>query len=286
MIGTPFVLRRPSQVTTPYVFASPHSGCDYSNAFQRKSILDLTTLRSSEDAFVDKIFDNVITMGAPFLAASAPRSYVDLNRASEELDSGVVEGVRNTAHNPRIVSGLGVIPRVVSNGRSIYHGKISNAEAKERLNDVWYPYHRKLQELLDAARGMFGRAILIDCHSMPHEAVDPGDCKGNVAPQIVLGDRFGASADTSMVDRIQLAFEREGFRVARNAPFAGAYITQNYGRPLRHQHVVQVEIDRSLYMNEATLALKPEFSSVRRSLLSAMKTIIDNDRMHHAVAAE
>ena len=125
-----YTLRRPRQQTTPVVFASPHSGADYRPEFMARSALDRRTIRSSEDAFVDRLFDLAPQMGAPLLAARVPRAYIDLNRAPDELDPAVIEGLARAPHNPRIASGLGVIPRVVAGGRAIYSGKLPRSEAE------------------------------------------------------------------------------------------------------------------------------------------------------------
>jgi N-formylglutamate amidohydrolase len=178
----------------------------------------------------------------------------------------LIEGVRRGGHNPRIASGLGVIPRVVAAGRSIYRGKISQTEAQRRITQYWHPYHEMLQKLLDDARQRHGQAVLIDCHSMPHEAMDGVAKTGIRRPDVVLGDRFGASATGEVVDRLEAAFVAAGFVVTRNAPFAGAYITQAYGRPKKGQHAVQVEIDRSIYMNEKLIRPNGNFEAVQAAL--------------------
>ncbi len=281
-----FKLNRPDVLRSGVVFASPHSGAEYSAAFLEASVLNRHSIRSSEDAFVDQLFGSAVSFGAPLLSARAPRAFVDLNRAPEELDPALIQGVKKMGHNPRIASGLGVIPRVVAGGRAIYRGKMSLQEAHNRLDDYWRPYHVQLQSLLDQARMTFGRTVLIDCHSMPHEAVNPGGLTPHLAPQIVLGDRFGASATRDVVGQIEMAFQRAGFRVSRNAPFAGAFTTQHYGRPSRQQHVVQIEIDRSLYMDERTiepLKSMPMFQTRLRGVISDICRVVANNR---SLAAE
>ncbi len=273
MTNPAYHLIRPDARTTSVVFASPHSGRDYTPEFRRQSVLNELDLRSSEDAFVDKLFEAAPRFGAPFLRAGAPRAWVDLNRACDELDPALIEGVRRAAHNPRIASGLGVIPRVVANGRPIYRGKLSLAEAHARVSGYWRPYHDALQTLLDQSHGAFGEAILIDCHSMPHEALENIGPAGVPRPDVVLGDRFGAAAAAAIVDRVEAAFAGAGFRVARNMPFAGAYITQHYGRPSRRQHVVQIEIDRALYMDEKQVLPNARFDAVRSALQGVIAEI-------------
>jgi N-formylglutamate deformylase len=166
--------------------------------------------------------------------------------------------VRRSGHNPRVSSGLGVVPRVVAGGRAIYRGRLTHADARARIEGFWVPYHAALRGLMAESRELFGEAVLIDCHSMPHEAVDAGRSR---RPDVVLGDRFGAAAAPGLVERVEAAFQRAGLRVARNAPFAGAYVAQTYGRPAHGSHAIQIEIDRALYMDEARVERRADFAA-------------------------
>ncbi len=281
-----YILDRPSELTSCVVFSSPHSGNDYPDWFLQRSILDSRSIRSSEDAFVDRLFAAAPTFGVPILKAGAPRAFVDYNRSADELDPALITGVTWRGNNPRVASGLGVIPRVVSNGRPIYHGKLAADEAEGRLKNYWHPYHRVLQDLLDEARSTFGRAILVDCHSMPHEALENVRLKNGKRPEIDLGDRFGASAHPEIVDEIEAAFVAAGLVVSRNTPFAGAYVTQHYGRPSRGQHAIQIEIDRGLYMDEAHIVPNANFTSFRQMLRDVIGRIAEVGRPETRMAAE
>ncbi|WP_164660885.1 N-formylglutamate amidohydrolase [Tropicibacter sp. Alg240-R139] len=261
-----YYLSEPKKRTSCVVFASPHSGNDYPDRFLKQTVLDQKTIRSSEDAFVDLLFQDVSDFGAPFLKAGAPRAFLDLNRSPDELDPALITGVRKPGHNPRVASGLGVIPRVVANGRAIYRGKLAMTEAQRRIDGYWHPYHARLQALLGESHQLFGQAILLDCHSMPHEALDSVCRNGNSCPEIVLGDRFGAAASPEIMDEVEAAFADAGFSVMRNTPFAGAYVTQAYGRPSRRQHAIQIEIDRSIYMDEKGIRPNADFDRVRELL--------------------
>ncbi len=276
-----FQLFRPDSLTSSVVCASPHSGREYAWSFMRRSALSELIMRSSEDAFVDQLVDQAPRFGAPLLAATVPRAFVDLNRSADELDPALIEGVRKLGHNPRVASGLGVIPRVVANSRAIYRGKLSQVEARKRLNDYWHPYHAQLASLLHEAHESFGSALLLDFHSMPHEALDTVGSLVKGRPDVVLGDRFGASASSDVVDRVEAAFASAGFNVARNTPFAGAYVTQTYGRPSRYQHAIQIEIDRSIYMNEQALTPKSCFADVKQALTKVLSEVCD---MHRGAA--
>lgn len=286
MSQSAFELTLPDRRLSCVVFASPHSGRRYTWRFLRQSRLDEVAIRSSEDAFVDQLFDAAPEFGAPLLCAAMPRAFVDLNRSPDELDPALIAGAQRRGQNPRVASGLGVIPRVVSNGRAIYAGKLSMSEARDRIERFWRPYHAALQQQLDEAHRHFGQAILVDCHSMPHEAMDGVARRGVGSPQIVLGDRFGAAAAGEVVDRIEAAFAAAGLRVTRNAPFAGAYVTQAYGRPSRRQHAIQVEIDRSIYMDERQVRPSADFQSFRATLRQVIADIAEIGQNRLPMAAE
>ena len=279
-------IHRPARQDTAVVFASPHSGQAYSAAFLAQTVLSRDAIRSSEDAYVDQVFGTAPLHGAPLLAADVPRAYLDLNRAPDEFDPAVIEGIARVPHNPRISSGLGVIPRVVSGGRSIYRGKLALAEAEARIAEVWHPYHRALRQLLEETHADFGEAVLIDCHSMPHEAIDGHSRPGQPRPDVVLGDRFGAAAGRHVMDGVEAAFQRAGLRVARNTPFAGAFIAQSYGRPSARRHVIQVEIDRGLYMDEATITPHGGFEDFKALMAGVIAEITDIGRASLPLAAE
>nr|WP_321506382.1 N-formylglutamate amidohydrolase [uncultured Celeribacter sp.] len=273
MRKAPYLLHRPNERTSCVVFSSPHSGRRYPEIMLERTELDPLFLRSSEDAFVDRLYSDAPRFGAVLMTAVYPRAWVDLNRHSDELDPALIQGVPRVGMNPRVASGLGVIPRVVAAGRCISRGKISREEAQDRLKTVWEPYHRVLRAVLDESRQLFGQAILIDCHSMPREALSSVRSGRGSRPEIVVGDRYGASAAPGIVAEVELAFRAQGFEVARNVPFAGAYITQHYGRPGQDCHAIQVEIDRSLYMNERKLEPYPEFPAFQARIAAAIAQI-------------
>jgi N-formylglutamate deformylase len=267
----PFQLFRPRAQTVPFVFSSPHSGRAYPKAFVAQSRLSLTDLRRSEDAFVDELFSPVLACGAPLLAASFPRAFLDVNRGPTELDATMFDQslpFAVDAQSPRVHAGLGVIPRIVRDGMEIYRGRLAATEAGERLLRFYRPYHAALAQLVSETYGRFGVAIVVDCHSMPSAAA---------APDIVLGDRYGVSAAPQLVRRGMDAFERQGFSVARNVPYAGGYTTQLHGRPGRAHHALQIEINRALYLDEDRIAPKEQFALLRERLACGLRTLLALD---------
>ncbi len=265
------------------VFSSPHSGACYPPDFLKRACLPPLLLRSSEDAFIDRFFDE--TLGAPVLCARYPRAYVDLNRAADELDPAVVAGAAGRPTNPRIAAGLGVIPRVVANGRAIRLGKMPMQEAKARLDRCYTPYHEALQALINSQHTRFGACILFDLHSMPHRALQGGFLPKR-RPDVILGDRYGTACDHWISDRVAEVFTEAGFEVARNAPFAGGHITRHYGQPRNGVHAIQIEIDRSLYMDEKRITPRPDFEGFRARIGAVILKLAAIRPVAQSLAAE
>ncbi|MEZ5752776.1 MAG: N-formylglutamate amidohydrolase [Paracoccaceae bacterium] len=252
-------IREPVRNTSMVVFASPHSGRVYPSDLLARSVLDLRTLRSSEDAHVDDLLVSAPEQGAYLVTSDVPRAYVDFNRAQSELDPALISGAPRAGLNPRIASGLGVLARVVANGRPIYSGKLPMDEARRRITSYWQPYHQGLSRLLAEQHTRFGQVILCDVHSMPHDALTNHVMRGVPRPDVVIGDRWGASATPDVVEQFEAVLRDAGLRVARNTPFAGAYITQTYGQPSQGKHALQIEIDRALYLDERRIEPSRDF---------------------------
>lgn len=249
--------------------ASPHSGRIYPERFKARARLDALTLRNSEDAFVDELYAAGPGLGVPLLKANFPRAYVDPNREPYELDPDMftdpLPAYANT-RSRRVRGGLGTIARVVTNGREIYAGKLPFAEAETRLKRYYFPYHRTLRNLLADTRARFGAVLLIDCHSMPSIGGPMDRDPGSSRVDFVLGDRFGASCAPDVTDLVEDYLSGLGYNIARNRPYAGGYITEHYGRPETGIHVLQIEINRVLYMDEKRIEKLPEFEAVARDL--------------------
>lgn len=270
-----YSLGMPTGTRSCAIFNSPHSGAEYPRELLERSRLGPVQIRLSEDAFVDELFAAAPACGAPLLAARVPRACLDLNRSPDDLDPALIEGADRRAVSPRIAAGLGVIPRVVGEGKVIIDGKIPLAEAEARIARCWQPYHARLQELIAECQEMHGVAVLFDCHSMPHDALASAPATWGRRPDLILGDRFGASCDRWLSDAAAEIFAAAGFAVARNAPFAGGYITQRYGRPRHGVHALQIEIDRALYMNEARIEPSPDFAAVRARIGGAVSALVE-----------
>lgn len=272
----PFVVEMPVSITVPLVFNAPHSGTVYRRDFIAATRLDRQTLRRSEDTFVDALFAPVADLGAPLMRANFPRAYLDLNRDAAEIDPTMFDGplsVRATPDTPRVTGGLGVIARVVGERQEIYGERLPADEAARRLAVYYEPYHATLAELLNMQVERFGSAILVDCHSMPSGAVRTLDDKSDSRPDVILGDRYGTSCRRELTERLARELTHEGLKVGRNRPYAGGFITEHFGRPPVVE-AVQIEINRALYMNEATYRTTHDFSSLQAALMRAIDRLI------------
>jgi N-formylglutamate amidohydrolase len=273
-LSPPFTVARPDQLKVPLVFNSPHSGRIYPGTFLAASRLDSLTLRRSEDAYVEELFAFVIALGAPLLYAHFPRAYLDVNREPYELDPVLFrDGLPHYANTQsvRVVGGLGTIARIVSESDEIYLEPLSVGAALERINRLYTPYHETLRDLLVAAQSEFGLAVLIDCHSMPSNPI--ADHSGG-RPDFVLGDRFGTSCSGELTRLAANHLKTLGYVVALNKPYAGGYITEHYGRPYKGQHVLQIEINRALYMDETSFEKSVGFERLRGDLEAMVHALI------------
>jgi N-formylglutamate deformylase len=254
----------PAARTAPVILTSPHSGRRYDPAFLAASRLDAVTIRRSEDSFVEELFGTAPAHGAPLLAADFPRAWCDVNREAWELDPTMfadrLPDYVNTA-SPRVSAGLGTIARIVGTGEEIYSGKLSFADAQARVASCWQPFHTALQHLIDETVSQFGACLVIDCHSMPSMG-----SRLTMLPDVVLGDGHGTSCAPKVTSFMHNELNKLGFTTRRNDPYAGGYITRHYGQPRNRVHVVQLELARGLYMNEAKYHKRVDFNLLKSRL--------------------
>ncbi|WP_149539082.1 N-formylglutamate amidohydrolase [Siccirubricoccus phaeus] len=271
----PYLLTRPARQTVPLVFASPHSGRLYPPEFVAAARLDPVALRKSEDGFVDELFAAAPDSGAPLLAATFPRVFCDVNREPWELDPNMFDGPLpawvNTA-SPRVGAGLGTIARVVATGEPVYRHKLTFAEAEDRIRRYWQPYHAALAALIAETRAEFGYCLLIDCHSMPTHPAQAAS-----PPDFVLGDAHGTACAPRATRLAEEALLQMGYRVRRNDPYAGGYVTRHYGRPRERVHALQIEVARPLYMDELRIERLPGMARLVSDLTRLIRQLAEAD---------
>jgi len=263
---------------TPLLFNSPHSGRRYHEAFLRQAVLDPSRLRRSEDMAVDGLFAPVVDKGHALFKAHFPRAYVDVNREPYELDPRMFDGDMPPFANTkslRVAAGLGTIARVVADGEEIYAKKWPVSEALTRIETIYHPYHEALSSHLLSIKQSFGYAVLVDCHSMPTLSAYQQERRADM----VIGDRFGKSCDPLLCDVIEEHLTGCGYKVRRNKPFAGGFITEHYGRPVEGLHAVQIEISRALYMDEHHYTLTSGFADLQQDLMGMVDQLAEAVRL-------
>jgi N-formylglutamate deformylase len=256
-----FSLREAAQDALPLVFDSPHSGRVYPPDFGYACSFAL--LEQAEDRYVDGLFDCAPDYGAALLAAQFPRSYIDVNRAEDDVDpqllaGGVWDEARYGPINPtdRSDAGIGLIRRLVKPGIPVYTKDLSAEDIVQRLNGYYRPYHKTLENLLNQAYYNFGAVWHINCHSMPDHAAIPRNPIGIVgrdkprSADFVLGDRDGTTANIHFTHMIRDFLKDMGYKVTINDPFKGVELVHKYSDPARGRQSIQIEINKNLYMNE------------------------------------
>ncbi len=291
-----FEILAPARWLVPMVYNSPHSGHGIPENFRQQSPLTIAQLRASEDSHVDQLFSGCLDAGAPMVRALLCRAYLDLNREPYELDARMFQerlpAYVNCA-SPRVASGLGTIPRTVGDGILIYNAPLEFAEAVNRIETVYRPYHRALSALLDEAHNATGSSLLVDCHSMPSNAVTHMRPTHGKSVDIVLGDRYGSSCDPEISTGAETLLQSAGLIVGRNKPYSGGFFTENHGRPRQGRHALQIEVNRALYMNEAShepnagfKTLQAVFTSLAQQMAEWLKSQSTFGESGLAAAAE
>ena len=268
--------------TTALVLDSPHSGIVYPADFAFSC--DALALRRAEDTHVDKLYDFAPSLGVHWVEAHFPRSYLDANRNTTEIDetlldapwSGVIETDANAMAKVRL--GKGLIWRTLDDGTAIYCRQLSVAEVQARIANCWQPYHAAVSASIDAAHAQHGYSLHINCHSMPAIASSNAtDFPGEAHADFVVGDRDGTTANPSLSKLVCDYLRGLGYSVAYNHPYKGVELVRRYSNPAAQRHSIQLEINRKLYMNEATLELTPGFVGLKVHLQSLVALLLTTD---------
>ena len=268
--------------TTPLVLDSPHSGVDYPEDFA--PACELAVLRKAEDTHVEKLYDFAVELGVGWVEALFPRSYLDVNRNTTEVDVGMLDGawLHPVETDPgalaKVRLGKGLVWRLTDDGLPIYDRPLSPAEVRDRIDRCWRPYHAAVAQAIAAAHARHGYSIHLNCHSMPAVASSHATgSPGQVHADFVIGDRDGTSADPRLSERIAAHLRALGYDVARNDPYKGVELVRRHSEPARHRHSIQLEVNRRLYMDEDTLQPHAGFDQLRADLRSLVEMLLQTD---------
>ena len=266
----PFHRIGPDSPATSLILSVPHAGRAYSPALLRTARVPLSVLEGLEDRLVDRLIWRAVAAGATAIVANAPRAEIDLNRDERELDPTMVapappQGTLMASARTR--GGLGLVPARLAGAGGLWRGRMSRDELNRRVETIHRPYHAALAEALASARRRFGAAVLLDCHSMPPRPRErPGE-------KIVFGDRFGVTVSPEVMAAAITAARACGFDAGSNDPYAGGHVIERHGRPADRVHALQIEIDRSLYLDEGLREAGPGFDRVARLIAAVGEAV-------------
>lgn len=266
MSAAPLFIHRPASAAAPLVFDSPHSGIEYPPDFSPAASRD--QIATTWDAHVDTLFRGVTEAGAVLIAATFPRAYLDTNRAADDIDPELLaepwpEPVVLSDHARR---GMGLIRRYALPGVPMYDRRLTVAEVRRRIDEFHLPYREALRREIDAAAARHGHVWHFNCHSMKSRGNAMNTDSGRARPDLVIGDRDGTSSDPAVTRWVAAHFSGLGYRVQVNDPYRGADIVRTHGDPTRGRCSVQIEINRALYMDEATCEPGPGFGRLQEHL--------------------
>jgi len=272
----PVCLYGPAEPSHPLVLDSPHSGRESPADFG--SVLSETDLRNAEDCYVDRLYLPATQRGIPLLAARVCRVYLDVNRDVHDVDPELLDGdaAAPGAASGKARLGKALVWRTLDDGRAIYARRLSAQEIARRVERCHTPYHQALRRLLDAAHRRFGSVVHLNCHSM--NAVGGTQAEGGAGrarADFVLGDRDGSTCDPALTAFVQRTLGAMGYAVAVNDPFKGVALVQAYSNPTGGRHSLQIEINKRLYMDEATLQPHAGFDALQRSLMRLVDALIE-----------
>jgi len=270
----PFFRIGPERPASPVILSVPHAGRDYAAHLLQAARLPQSVLETLEDRLVDRLIWRATSSGMTAFVARAPRLEIDLNREEREIDPALIAPplpAGSLVQSARTRGGLGLIPSRITGSGPIWRERIPRTELARRIERIHQPYHQALEAALAQARARFGEAVLLDCHSMPPRHRPDND--GSRTATIVFGDRHGTTISADLLDAATTASRALGYRTACNAPYAGGYIVARHGRPQRGIHALQIEIDRSAYLDADLRTPGPGFEGMARLIAGVAQAI-------------
>lgn len=271
-----YEIRGPADPVLPLVLDSPHSGNRYPDDFG--ACVSLAELRAGEDCYVDELWSGAAALGAPLIAATFPRTYIDPNRHAGDMDLDLVEGEWPWEYAPsgKAKVGKALIWRTLEDGRPIYPVKLTPAAVRARIERYHAPYQAAVKRMLDATHARFGRFVHVNCHSMRSVAGKmSSDGAGNVRGDIVLGDRDGTTCAPDLTALVRHRLAAMGYDVRVNDPYKGVELVRAFSDPAAGRHSLQIELNKRLYMDESTFEKTAGFRTLQANLTRLLVDLAD-----------
>ena len=270
MFFTPNQFNAINSKDSPLIIMVPHSGRNYESSFLKQTKLKLKELRKAEDSYIDLIFKGS-QLEFNFIKANFPRIFIDVNRSPLEIDSFMWHYNYNHSlsydNSIKVISGIGVFPKVSLDGINIYDQLLPFTEARNRLLKYYFPYHKRIKLFIKDIKKRHQTVIGLDCHSMASKIVDN-------ETDIILSNNFGQTSSMLILDKLQDNFHSFGYKVKKNKPFKGGFISRYYGKPDENIHFIQIEVNKRLYLEESNYTIKEKkFEKLKNCFLEIINYI-------------
>ena len=259
----------------PLLVTIPHAGEKVPPQTPWLNQLPEEILMCDVDRYVDFLYEPALQkLHIPFVKTEWHRYAADMNRVPEDVDCTSVEGNAN----PPGSFNRGFHWVITTYRQQLMPKPMSLATHNELVKLVYEPFHADIRNVYKGLHEKgHKKTFHLDAHSMPSlgtsEHRDPGETRAD----IVVSDCNGTSCDPRFKDLVIAAYATAGFKVGYNWPYYGGRVTEQYGKPARDQHAIQVEMSRVLYMDEQSKKLKPEDArNIQTKIQAALDYIRQN----------
>ncbi|MEL6253026.1 MAG: N-formylglutamate amidohydrolase [Bacteroidota bacterium] len=256
-----FQIIEPKSSFVPILLSIPHLGTAFPDEVKENYVEELANNPDDTDFFLDQLYDFASEIGITVIQANYSRWLIDLNRDPQNI---------SLYKDGRMITGL--CPTSDFKENPIYRSPDlePDHEEIERRKEVYYfPYHQKINEILEGWRKQYKDVLLWDAHSI-REYVK--SIQQEKFPQLILGNNDLKSADKSLIDIALKELVSNGHELTHNLPFKGGNITRSFGRPEKGIHALQLEMIKTLYMDDAEVSYHEERANNLKPLLK--KTLL------------
>lgn len=234
-----YKIYEPTADVVPIILSVPHVGTKFPKGLKGHYKKRMRRHLDDTDWFVDKLYSFAPELGITVIKANLSRWVIDLNRDPESIP---------LYNDNRLITSN--TPLTDFYGNSIYKSSEFEPDEKEknrRLEEYYWPYYRKIEELLAERKKQFGKVLLWDAHSIRHLV---STIQKDPFPDMILGSNDEKTADARLIKTALTKLRADTFKVYHNNPFKGGHITRYFGKPENDVHALQLEMNKILYMDD------------------------------------
>ena len=258
-----FTITPPNVEPIPFILSIPHCGTAFPEKIKSKYKKELIKYPDDTDWYLDILYDFAPELGITTISANYSRWVIDLNRNPEN---------KSLYDDGRIITSL--CPTTNFLGENIYikNQEPSLDQIEGRLKNYYWPYHNKINQLINQFKTKFSAVFFWDAHSIRRHVptINPIPF-----PDLIVGDNDQKTADTIFIKTCMEQLKKSGLNLTHNTPFKGGNLTRSKGNPLENVHAIQLEMSKDLYMkNKETEYDYEKASEIKSILKSTFENII------------